>query len=126
MDNKGNTYRVNNAIVAAFFLIGIALTILCYFANILKLIPSIGVFVAVCGAGLLSMCFSYSSAPVKFGPSEADFRLAAGAVMLVFGVVMILYQFELEWYIYVAIAIVAVALIGMAMAIRNGKRMGDE
>ena len=126
MDNKGNRYRVNNALVAGFFLIGLALAIVCYFAKFLAAIPSIGVFVAVSGAGVLAMSCSYSSALVKFGPSEADYRLAIGLVMLIVGVVMILYQFGLEWYIYVAVIIIAVALLGMVMAVRNGKRMGDE
>lgn len=53
MDNKGNRYRVNNALVGAFFLVGIAAAILCYFTKMLDIVPSIGIFVAICGAGVL-------------------------------------------------------------------------
>lgn len=72
------------------------------------------------------MSLAYSAAPVKFGPSEQDFRLAAGIIMLLLGVIMILFQLGMAWYFYVAAALIIIAVVGAAMAVRNGKRMGDE
>lgn len=126
MDNKGNRYRVNNAIVAGFVLIGAALAIIVYFAGLMDPVPSLGLFVALSGMGVLGMSLAYSDAQVKFGPSERGFRLAMGALITAVGAIMVLYQLGLEWYFYIAAVLIAVAAIGMGMALMNGKRMKED
>lgn len=126
VDNKGNMYRTRGALSLGFAVIGIAVALIVFFATDLGIAPSIGVFLLFVGGGLLAMCAGYTGTPDKFGPSERDYRLVWGLLVIIIGVLLILTTFGLDWYWYVAVIIIAVALIGMAMALINSKKISNE
>lgn len=126
VDNKGNMYRTRGALTLGIAIIGIAVALLAFFAANVGALPAVGIFLLFVGGGLLAMCIGYTGTPDKFGPSERDYRLVWGLLVVVVGAIMILTYFDLEWYWYVAVLIIAVALIGMGMAVVNSRKISNE
>lgn len=126
VDNKGNMYRTRGALTLGIAIIGIAVALLAYFAANVGAAPAVGIFLLFVGGGLLAMCIGYTSAPDKFGPSERDYRLVWGLLVIIVGIVLILTYFDLAWYWYVATLIIAVALVGMIMAVINSRKISNE
>ena len=126
VDNRGNAYRTRAAITAGIVLIGAAVAILAYFAAGLGAAAAAGIFILIMGVAILAMSFGYSSAPDKFGPGERDYRMAMGLVITLIGAVAIIAGTGLEWYWLVAVLIIGIALIGIAMALMNSRKIGNE
>lgn len=122
VDNKGNSYRTRGAVVTAAAIIAIALGLLICGLGHLAWLNMLWIFLLVFGLALIAVGFVYSSVPDKFGPSEQTYRVAAGAVLALFGFVGIIWQnTKVGWFVYVAVLLIGIALIGMTVAVGTRK-----
>lgn len=121
VENTGNAYRTNQAIIACAVIIVLAATVLLvgYFG--LNLLVAVGVFIILAGVVLAAASHLFSDAPGKFGPSESDYRLIMGAFIALVGAVVALFGLKLELYIIIAVFLIGIAVIGLCAAMK-GKR----
>lgn len=122
VENTGNLYRTHQAIVAAFVLIAIALAVIIYGATDAGFLGALAAFLIVTGLGVAAMSALFDSTPDKFGPSEMMYRMVAGILILVIGLAMLMYAFDVKGYIILAVVIIAVAVLGLCTALINSKK----
>lgn len=120
VDNKGSAYRTKGAILTAFVIVAAAVALLCAEFTDVDALGIIGLFVLIAGIGITAISFAYSGEPDKFGPSESDYRLAAGTMVALAGLVMLMLSFETSAVITAAVLLIGIAAVGTTMAFRNG------
>jgi hypothetical protein len=113
--------RTTSAVTLGLVIIALAVGLIVYYLT--DSIPGgIAVTILVAGIAVASTSIGYSGTPDKYGPSDLLYRLVAGLVVAVIGVIILIYAFtDLSAIILVAIFLVAIALIGIFAAIFNGK-----
>ena len=121
VENTGNAYRTNQAIIACAVIIVLAATILLvgYFG--LNLLIAAGVFIILAGVVIAFSSHLFSDAPLKFGPSESDYRLIMGLFIALVGATIALYGLKLELYIVIAVFLIGIAAIGLCAAMKGNR-----
>jgi hypothetical protein len=109
------------AVTLGLVIIALAVGLIVYYLTE-NALGAVGVVVLIAGAVTSVLALGYSATPDKFGPSEAMYRLAAGAVAADVGVVLLLAAFtSLGAVILVAIFLIILAVVGISVALINGK-----
>lgn len=118
--------RTLSAITLGSFLISLAIGLIVFAVTGGELTTVLWITMLIFGIALLIMSFRYSGEDRKFGPSDSIYRMTAGIIIAIAGLIGLLNVFipGLSMLISVAIFLVAVALVGIFVAVTNGKKEG--
>lgn len=118
--------RSLSAVVLGFFLISVAIGFIVYSATDYGWTIILWTTMLIFGIALLVMSFMYPKESGKFGPSDSIYRMVAGVLIAVVGLIGMLNTFtDLSLWILVAIFLIAIALLGIFVALTNGKKEGQ-
>ncbi|MDR0309371.1 MAG: hypothetical protein LBH88_01240 [Candidatus Methanoplasma sp.] len=117
--------RTLSAVTLGAFLIALAVGLVIYASTDHGSMIVLWTTMLIFGMLLFALSFMYSGESGKFGPSESSYRMVAGILVAVIGLIGMLYTFtDLSVLILVAIFIIALAAVGITVALINGKKEG--
>jgi len=114
-----------SAVALGSFIIALAVGLLVYEATSYGLAIILWVAMLIFGIALFALSFLYSGESGKFSPSESSYRMVAGILIAVIGLIGILYETtDVSLLILAAIFLIALALVGISVALMNGNKEG--
>ena len=118
--------KILSAVTLGLFMTSLAVGLIIYVATDCGLMIILWTTLLLFGIELFALSFMYSGGSGGFGPSESVYRMVAGIIAAVVGLIGMLYTFtDIDILILAAIFIIAVALVGIFTALMNGKKEGQ-
>lgn len=118
--NTKITNRTISALILAVALISLVVGLLVYDSTDMGISIIIWIVLMTTGASIALFSPFRTGLSKKFGPSDFDYYLVYGILILVIGLVGYVYTFtHLGWLAPVAIVILTVAILGIIMALKN-------
>ncbi len=119
-ENKGNAYRMKQVWTMFLVLLAAAVGIILYWGADTSASVAAGAVIRIIGIAVAGGGATHSSAPDKFGPGEMLSRVAAGLVIILIGIVLVISEYCDLW-VAAVVFIVGIALIGLLAATNNSK-----
>jgi hypothetical protein len=115
-----------SAVTLGAFIISLAIGVIVYAVTDYGLAIILWVTMLIFGIALFAISFMYSGKPGKFGPSDSSYRMVAGILIAVVGLLCIIATLtNVSWWILVAVFLIVLALTGIFVALTNGKKEGQ-
>ena len=117
-DRRAN--RTLSAISGAMFLISLVVGLVLYYATDMGASIILWVILIMMGVTVAVLAPLQKGRSTNFGPSEADYSLVMGVLMLVIGLAGYMYMFtDLDWIAPVAMIVVIIAILVIVLAVKN-------
>lgn len=118
--------RTLSAITGAMFLVSLAVGLVLYYMTEMGAGIILWVILIIMGATVTVLAPLQRGRSTNFGPSETDYGLVTGILMLVIGLAGYMYMFtDLDWIAPVALIILAVAALVIILAVKNRDTRSD-
>ncbi len=118
--------RTLSAITGAMFLVSLAVGLVLYYMTEMGAGIILWVILIIMGATVAVLAPLQRGRSTNFGPSETDYGLVTGILMLVIGLAGYMYMFtDLDWIAPVALIILAVAALVIILAVKNRDTRSD-
>lgn len=118
--------RTLSAITGAMFLVSLAVGLVLYYMTEMGVGIILWVILIIMGATVAVLAPLQRGRSTNFGPSETDYGLVTGILMLVIGLAGYMYMFtDLDWIAPVALIILAVAALVIILAVKNRDTRSD-
>lgn len=118
--------RILSAITGAMFLVSLAVGLVLYYMTEMGAGIILWVILIIMGATVAVLAPLQRGRSTNFGPSETDYGLVTGILMLVIGLAGYMYMFtDLDWIAPVALIILAVAALVIILAVKNRDTRSD-
>ncbi len=112
-----------NAVVGTMFLVSLAIGLAVYMAMKDGLLVILWVVLAIMGVVIAATSFFYENVSDGFGPSESNYRFAAGSIMLLAGLIGYMVTYTSAGAAVTALAAIsAIAILAMVMIIKNNRK----
>lgn len=117
-DRKAN--RTLSAITGAMFLVSLMVGLVLYYMTDMGAGIILWVILIIMGATVAVLAPLQRGRDTNFGPSETDYGLVTGILMLVIGLAGYMHMFtDLDWIAPVALIILAVAVLVIILTVKN-------
>ena len=117
--------RTLSAALLGAFIIALAVGLIIFAVTDYGVTVILWITLLIFGIALVALSFMYPKESGKFGPSEFIYKLVAGVILAMIGLIGMLFTLtDMDPLILAAIFLIVLAVVIVAVALMNGKKEG--